>query len=126
MKSKSTIIIFIISLVFLFASIIFYTSYRIIEKEEYYIENYKKVLKCQQIKGTVKKRFYTRGNLFVFLNDSLKIKIPWAENFNYKQYFIADFIRINDSIHKPANSDTLYVFREEQKYFFVLEKRINK
>jgi len=84
MKSKSTIFIFIISLVFLFASIILYTSYRIIEREEYYIENYKKVLKCQLIKGTVKKRFSTRGNLFVFLNDSLKIRIPWAENFNYK------------------------------------------
>ena len=54
------------------------------------------------------------------------VKLPWAENRRYTPCHLALFIQHGDSICKAANADSLYIYRGNQRYHFVLKKRIWK
>ena len=59
--------------------------------------------------------------------DSIQlITFPWAENWAYPKKHLSHFLQVNDSVVKPQNSDTLYIFRNNEQFYFVLEKRIGK
>ncbi len=95
-------------------------------KQKLFYKNYPLVKFEIEYRGFVFKRYYTHSRTFVEIENGTKYSFPWAYNFQNNPYFLGDFLIIGDFILKPANTDTLYVFRGEQKYFFVLEKRINK
>ena len=59
------------------------------------------------------------------VNETLRIQLPWAENWAYAHKHLFQFLQQNDSIYKPENSDTLFIFRDNRKYYFILKKRIN-
>lgn len=125
MKSKSTVIAWgVISL--LFGSILFYISRVQNNIEKNYYDNYPLLKKDSSYQGVIIEKHYTHGRTFFRLNDSAKHSVPWAYNYEYNEYFNGDFINIGDSIFKPAHTDSLYIFRNEKKYYFVLEKRVNK
>jgi len=56
---------------------------------------------------------------FITLNNGAHIEVRYLTNHQYEFYDFRNFIQFNDSLSKRAYSDTIYVFREGQKYFFV-------
>lgn len=58
------------------------------------------------------------------INDEQCITFPWAENWAYPHKHLAHFLQVNDSVYKPQNSDTLYIYRNNEEFCFVLKKRI--
>lgn len=68
-----------------------------------------------------------RGVDLVNFSDSLYLFIGGAtRNYAYKPETLGNFFQQNDSIFKRANSDTLYVYRGEQEYYFIIGKIINR
>jgi hypothetical protein len=57
----------------------------------------------------------TKGAICV--NDSLKIDISYNNDKPYPT-MLHDFIEENDSLIIPANNDTLYIVRNDKKYWF--------
>lgn len=62
----------------------------------------------------------------IILNTNRKL---WLNNV-YNDYcgakYLVDIIAVNDSILKPANSDSLYLFKGNKKYCFDMNKCIYK
>lgn len=54
------------------------------------------------------------------------VTFPWAENWAYPKRHLFLFLQENDSIYKPRHSDTLYIYRNNEQFHFVLKKRIFK
>lgn len=115
--------IIIFSIVFTIGYLI--TRKQTIQQKDYY-DNYSLLERKHKYKGRIIKKHYTHGRTFVEFQNGTKHSIPWAYNYDYKAYFIADFLLSGDSILKPANSDTLFIYREHKEYYFILEKRINE
>ena len=65
-----------------------------------------------------------KSNVKVYLSKEKYTIFPWAENFQLKPLQLSEFIQQGDSINKPSNSDSLFIYREKQKYLFVLKHRI--
>lgn len=57
---------------------------------------------------------------FLILNDNQKISIVSKENKLYELSYLSDYIKEQDSISKRRNSDTLFVFRNDEKKYFLL------
>lgn len=53
-----------------------------------------------------------------------RVILPWAENYNYAPKHLFKFLQENDSIYKPRNTDTLYIYRNKEEFYFILQKRI--
>ncbi len=52
--------------------------------------------------------------------------LSWADNMAYKRKHLCRFIQRGDSICKLANSDSLFIYRNGERFHFVLKKRIWK
>ena len=50
--------------------------------------------------------------------------LSWADNMAYKRKHLCRFIQRGDSICKLANSDSLFIYRNGERFHFVLKKRI--
>lgn len=67
-----------------------------------------------------------KGAIYLNLKDETKYSIyAISQNNLYSDENLIDFLQPNDSISKKANSDTLYIYRDNQEYYFVLGKNIN-
>lgn len=44
-----------------------------------------------------------------------------AKNTKYKEIFFHRFIQVGDSLYKKASDDTIFVYREDTKYYFIQE-----
>ena len=78
-----------------------------------------------EVKGEINKLWNNRG-IFGELKSGQKFSFPTTYNYNYEPNFISDFIKKGDFILKPANSDSIFIFRNDKKYFFVIGKSIKK
>jgi hypothetical protein len=87
--------------------------------------NYPKVQYQTEIKGEIYRIRNNRG-VFGELKSGQKFFFTSTSNYNYKPSFISDFISRGDSILKPANSDSIFVFKDDEKFFFILGKSIEK
>lgn len=74
--------------------------------------------------GVVSLSIPARAALHVRLMDGRRYLLPWAENENYKKTDLNKFIRGNDSLVKKSFSDTLFVYRDGKKYYFVFRETI--
>jgi len=81
-------------------------------------EKYPLLKKESEVNGIVTDILHQKS-VFITLNNGTHIEVRYLTNDQYKFYDFCDFIQFNDSLSKRAYSDTLYVFREGQKYFFV-------
>lgn len=52
------------------------------------------------------------------------VTFPWAENWAYSKRHLSLFLQENDSVFKPQNSDTLYIYRNNEQFYFVLRRRV--
>jgi hypothetical protein len=70
--------------------------------------------------------FIERGFCYIEIEDSNKYRIENSRNYDYTPYNLVDFIGKEDSLVKRESSDTLYIYRDNKKYFFVLGEWINE
>ncbi len=82
--------------------------------------------RTETIYGKIIKIKRDKGYAFVELYNGAKVGISRSWNYNYQTDYITDFLQRNDSIVKSEFSDTLYVYRNYAKYYFVLGKSIEK
>ena len=88
-------------------------------------ENYPVVTYKTQLKGEVKKIRINRGTLGELTNGQ-KFSLPSSDNYSYSPHFIGRFINRGDYIQKDAFSDTLFVYRDEKEYYFILGESIEE
>ena len=88
--------------------------------------NYPHLKYNDEVFGKVEKIKVNRGTIYFDLKNNLRFKTYSSNNFNYSPFSIDDFIIYDDSVYKPKNSDSLFVFRDKKRYFFILEKDINE
>lgn len=62
---------------------------------------------------------------WITLKDSTYLICPWADNPKYNFYppELSYFIKLNDSLSKPKNSHTIFVFRGGEKFEFFLDNK---
>lgn len=66
------------------------------------------------------------GTHIIMLNKSQGFSISGVtSNRNYKNYRLFEFLQTNDSIYKPAKTDSIYIWRNNKKYFFIYGMSIN-
>jgi hypothetical protein len=93
-----------------------YTS----EKEYDYLEQTYHVVRLEDSFRGVVNDVYFNHETYLRLNDSICITLFSMENGAYKPPEFYKFIQCNDLMVKNANSDTIYVYRKNQKYYFIL------
>ena len=123
MKSKSAIIaiIAIIVLSLLILSIGYYIERKYSSNEQNYIDNYPLLKKDSSYKGVIIKEHYTHGrNFFRLKNDSTKHSVIFNYNYDFEPYYVGNFLMTGDSIIKNANSDSLIIFRNTERYSFTI------
>lgn len=79
-----------------------------------------------ELSGIVQKVRPNRGTIYFDLANSKQFSTVESYNYDYSPFAIDEFIETGDSIFKPKNSDTLYIYRNNDKYYFVLGEFINK
>ncbi|WP_165044989.1 hypothetical protein [Dysgonomonas sp. ZJ709] len=109
---------------------IWYNKKDAIEREENYtlIREYINL----PIEGIVSKKeasigMFDRGSCYVDLSSGIKLNLfggPW--NFLYDEPSMESLLEVGDSISKKANTDTIYVYKSDRKFYFVLGKLINE
>lgn len=67
-----------------------------------------------------------RNAIEIILNDSSKWFTGLSKNHNYATPEVIYFIRAGDSLFKRPNSDTLFIYRNDNEYYFRFRKEILK
>jgi hypothetical protein len=67
-----------------------------------------------------------RGTAYVKLGDSRDIFIVHSRNYDYNEPWLDDFLQVGDHLLKNKNSDTLWIGRGNDKYYFVIGEFINE
>lgn len=86
----------------------------------------------KKIEGTIiSKELYigrfNKGALYLTLKDGFKFSIALPNNnYSYNPSELIFFIQVYDSILKPAENNIFYVFRNNQRYAFILGRDIKK
>jgi|SRR5690554_2500101 len=79
-----------------------------------------------QLRGVLVKIKAERSSAFGKLKDDRKVFIFDSDNYNYAPYALNKFLEVGDSIVKNQQSDTLYIYRNQDMYYFILGKSIEK
>jgi transposase len=88
-------------------------------------------LNFQKFSGQITKKethMSMRGVYLVSLSNGQKFSIGGTSlNYLYGVDFdLIKFIAVGDSIFKPSNTDSIFIYRNTRKYYFVLGKTINQ
>lgn len=78
------------------------------------------------ISGVVKVSEEYQGVAYIETEGNDKFRIDYSVNYLNKPFYLHKFIQAGDSIYKPNNTDTIYIFRNEKEYYFFLGKVINE
>jgi len=71
--------------------------------------------------GIIEKKFTYQGSAWIKVNDYPKrYVLKYAYNYDFKPNFLSDFLQIGDSIYKPIHTDSLFIYRNDKEYFFIL------
>jgi hypothetical protein len=84
-------------------------------------QEYPSVNRNQALNDCIIDVFSSRGFSYVLTKDSAKYSLSANENPDYEDYYLMDFLHEGDSLVKRRNSDTLYIYRDNEKYHFILE-----
>lgn len=72
------------------------------------------------LSGIITDFIVNRGAILITVNNSFKTCINPSRNYKYDPVYLYKFIFKGDSIVKNAYSDTLYIYRNNQNYYFVI------
>jgi flagellar biosynthesis component FlhA len=78
--------------------------------------------------GKITDLFTSKGASFVVLSDSMKIRFHTSKNSKYlgKKAYLDGVLSIGDTLVKNKGTDTLIVKKQNQKYYYVLGRFINR
>lgn len=88
------------------------------------INNYEDIREINYLTGVLVKIQAERSSAFGHLSNGRKIFFFDSENYNYVPYALNKFLKVGDSIVKHSQSDTLFVYRGTNKYYFLSGKSI--
>ncbi len=94
-----------------------------IQKKDW--EKYPEVTYRTELNGVISNIRINRGTFAEFKNGQ-KFSLPSSDNLSYIPYVIGRFINKGDSISKPAFSDSIFIYRDKDKYYFVLGQSIEE
>ena len=115
--SKNQKFVIIASFVILF----FISVWSLFETNDNLREKYPKI-DNELVQGYIKTVFTTGGYCYVTLKSGKLFRDNGSENLEYKNdYILGLFLQANDSVYKPAFSDTMYVYRQKSKYYFIIK-----
>jgi len=119
---KYFIVILLVLIGFIFISIYLLKLYNVSLNEQY------PLLKINdEVKGKFKNAINNHGTINIELYDLRKFSIPQSRNYSLVPYSFDDFLKLNDSIIKARNNDTIYIIRGKTKgNYFVIGKFINE
>ena len=89
------------------------------------IEAHPRLKEEQSISGIVDEIFTDRGTAYLKLENGEKFRIFFSYNYNYEPSSFDDFIELGDSVRKPKSTDTLYIYRDNKEYFFLIDEDVN-
>jgi hypothetical protein len=112
----------VVAMVVIFIPIIIVTESLINKKRSQYIE----VNSGIEVVGVINNLFTNQGVSYITIADSSKFWLPNSRNYLYDPPYLYDFIDLKDSVYKQLNSDTLYIYRNQMEYYFVLSRFINE
>lgn len=100
------------------------------DKRKKELEIYKEIGdQRKDINGVVILRTFSQvcnGTLLVHLNNGDQFALSsLTYNNNYAERCLKRFIQIGDSISKLTNSDSIYIYRKDKTYYFIVGKDIN-
>ncbi len=100
-------------------------------KKEYprlddYQESGARSIKGIILKARISSEMYLQGAIYVELNNGEKFRVGRTRNYQYEPAELMDFLKINDSISKPANDNLFLIYRNGERYFFKLGQSINR
>lgn len=107
-----------------FTIVVFFYLFDLNNKEDMLIE-YKEANTNCTFNGTVQSIEKWKGSSFILVNDK-KIHLWGSHNYLYSPQSLVSFIKVGDSLLKDKGTDTLYIFRNDERYYFRLGKFINK
>jgi len=120
-KNKIFVILLMIILVAIFSVI---SITKMDKKNKKQDEQYPVLEKNSAISGIVIHFFTKHGHVYVTFTDSVKCLIAHSINYNYRPYFIDNFIDIGDSLVKYTGSDTLFIYKNEEKHYFIIGESV--
>lgn len=102
-------------------------------------QNDAKIIECPDLKtrnliinSILKKKelsdsMFSKGSMYLYFDNGdcftlFGVNYNWA----YEIPRLNDFLQVGDSISKRAENDTILIYRNNKKYYFVLNKEINK
>jgi len=106
--------------------IIMYYNYQggIKEREIYTMVTVSWEIHSKIIKKEHSSYFNNRGvNFTTSKNEKFFFPVLW--NYDYEEPNLIRFVQIGDSINKQKDSDTIYIYRNNQEFYFVIGKVIN-
>lgn len=121
---KKTVAYIFLFIGILLVIIILFNDKKISEK----IANESKQNFRREISGVVSSVSQNRGTISLRLKRNTNNPYYFGVTRNYKlrPYDLNDFIRPGDSVYKDSNSNEFFVFRNNEKFRFILEESINK
>lgn len=80
------------------------------------------------ISGMIVRTQPAKGAVGVILNDSSKFRFRSSFNFNYRSHHknLLDNCKVGNRIFKRSGSDTIYVFEENEKHYYIHGKFIHR
>lgn len=69
------------------------------------------------------------GGLLLHLKNTEKNQLRLtgkSYNRSYTPSNLKDFIMLNDSIYRPYNTDSIYVYRNNEEFYFILDRTIDQ
>ena len=119
-KRGQIILLFVI----LFIGFIVMTNVATLSERQF--KDVERIGHSDSLTGTVIFSVARKGSVVVEFKNSKRYQFPASENENYDPCYINDFIQEGDSLSKAAFSETVYIHRNKQLYYFVLNRVIKK
>ncbi len=89
-------------------------------------EEYVNVIKKDEVNGIIGSIKTRKGGCYITLNKDVKIHLYPSRNYLYEISFLDKFLHVGDRLCKEKGNDTLFVYRNEAQYYFVLGEIINR
>ena len=89
-------------------------------KEIANFEKEEKKFYSNSVSGTVISLEHVRQWVIVQISNGEKCYINQAANYSYNPNLLSDFMQIGDSIVKPPFSDSVFIYREQIKFYFII------
>lgn len=117
-KSYIKFLLLILTIVFI---IIFIQVKNMYKKNEIY----PKVDFAKEYSGIVTSAEPYQSICDIEIDKGSNIMLYFSINYKNKPIYLNRFIQQGDSIYKPKESDSIYIFRNGEEYYFILGKLIN-